>query len=204
MPLIPDIWRNVSDLSGQLDFDDWFGAERPVEIEIGCGKGLFLCTSSVARPEVNFVGVERDGTYLKRARAKVETRNLQNIRLIRGDMVYLLLNHIADHSVDAIHVYFPDPWPKRRHARRRMFSDISVEQFARCLKPGGLLINKTDVPVNAARIRRVVNDSQLFDLEDMRVWRAAEPPEGNIPTNFEIKYGPIGKEVFYARWRVKA
>jgi len=208
MALIPDIWRDVGTLTGPVDFTVWFGNDRPVEIEIGCGKGAFLAASAQLRPEVNFLGVERDGRYLKFAREKMEDRGLANVRLIHGDMVYFLLNHIRAQSVSAYHVYFPDPWPKRRHAKRRMFREVSVGQFERTLAPGGRLFVKTDVPVNFTRIRRTVNDSELFDLEEMRVWGGREgaagpPPEGNVATNFEIKYARVGKEVFYARWRVK-
>ena len=162
-----------------------------------------LAGAATARPDVNFIGVEMDGSYLKIARRKIEIRCLANVRLVHGDMVYFLLNHIRDGSIAAYHIYFPDPWPKRRHAKRRMVRDVSVQQFARTLIPGGRLVVKTDVPVNYTRIRRAVNDSGLFTLEDMRAWGLDEAPDGDIPTNFERKYHQIGKRTFYARWRAK-
>lgn len=202
-PAAPDIWRELDSFNGPIDFVAWFGAARPVEIEIGCGKGGFLATVAELHPEINFVGVEKDGRYLKRARRKIEKRGLRNVRLVHGDMVYMLLNHVPDGAIQAYHVYFPDPWPKRRHAKRRMFTDLSVEQFARTLRPGHELVVKTDVPVNFTRMRRVVEDSGLFALDELRCWRGEDAPPNNLPTNFETKYRKIGKEVFYARWRVK-
>jgi tRNA (guanine-N7-)-methyltransferase len=202
-PVVEDLWRRVDSLTGPVRFRDWFGDDGPVEIEIGCGKGRFIVESALARPDTRFVGVEKEGKYLKRARLRVEKAGVTNVRLVHGDMVYFLLNRIPDKTVAVVHIYFPDPWPKRRHKKRRMFSDLSVEQFARVLRPGGRLILKTDVPVNYARARRVMEDSRLFDCEDLAVWPSGEAPEDNIATNFEVKYDAIGKEVFHARWRVR-
>ncbi len=202
MNLIPDIWRSTSQLKAPIDFAEWFGNANPIQIEIGCGKGAFLAAVGERRPDLNFVGLEYFGKYLRKTRQKIEKRGLTNVRLLHGDMVYLLLNHVPDQSVSVYHIYFPDPWPKRRHAKRRMVREASVAQFARTLRPEGFVDVKTDLPVNFTRIRRAINDTGLFRQEFIRVWSSDTMPEDNVPTNFEIKYRAIGKETFHGRWRL--
>ena len=200
-----DIWRRLGAGAGDgvMDFGAWFGNDQPVEIEIGCGKGAFLTAQALAHGDVNYVGVEKEGKYLKKARMKLEKRGVPNVRLIHGDMACLLLNHIRDRSVRAYHIFFPDPWPKRRHGKRRMIRDVTVQQLARTLAPGGELWIKTDLPVNFTRMRRVVEDSGLFEMVFQRCWSAGQAPADNVPTNFETKYAIVGKETFQALWRVR-
>ena len=174
-----------------------------MEVDLGCGKGRFLLAHAAAHPDINLLGTDIQVGRLQKVRTRAERAGLANIRLLHTDTDYVLEYLIPRDSIRTFYLFFPDPWPKRRHAKRRMFRDVSAEQFARTLVPDGRLIMKTDVPVSFIRIRRVMRDSHLFDLEEMRVWRGPSPLEDNIPTNFETKYARIGKEVFYARWKVK-
>jgi tRNA (guanine-N7-)-methyltransferase len=201
MEEMTDIWRGLATIEGVIDFGDWFGSDGPVEMEIGAGKGRFLADSARQRPDVHFVGADKDGKFLRIAYEKIIKRELPNVRFVHGDMIEMFAEHIAEGSVQTVHVYFPDPWPKRRHAKRRMFQDGVAQSIARALSADGRLFFKTDVPVNFTRIRRAVNDSGCFELEEARCWRAGEAVADNVPTNYEVKYVAVGKEVFYARWR---
>src|SRR5262249_18402958 len=99
-----------------------FGNSHPVEIEVGFGKGLFLLTSSQTRPDVNFLGIETERKYQLFAATRMAKRRLTNVRLARADARLFLRDFVASDSCQAIHVYFPDPWWKKRHLKRRVFT----------------------------------------------------------------------------------
>ncbi len=103
---------------------DWravFGNEHPVEVEIGFGKGLFLVTAAQACPGVNFLGIEVVRKYQLFTATRVAKRDLANVRLAKADARAFLRDCVAPASVQAVHVYFPDPWWKKRHHKRRVF-----------------------------------------------------------------------------------
>jgi tRNA (guanine-N7-)-methyltransferase len=143
------------DLSGHLlvletlaqPFDAAAVFERaaPVEIEIGSGKGLFLSAAAAGDPNGNYVGVEIVAKYASHVAARLATRELANARVVHGDGEYLLKAWIADDSVRAVHVYFPDPWWKARHRKRRVMNARFLADVQRVLVPGGLLHFWTDV-----------------------------------------------------------
>ena len=108
-------------LSG-LDWEDVFGSPGPVEVEIGIGKGRFLLAVAEARPGVRLLGVEWANEYLRVAEARAEKRGLENVRFVRADARELVARSIPDASVDAYYVFYPDPWPKKRHHKRRLIT----------------------------------------------------------------------------------
>jgi tRNA (guanine-N7-)-methyltransferase len=132
-------------LCGPFDFRALFGNARSVEIEIGIGKGRFLLAQAAARPEVNFLGVEWSLKYLRLAKERAQRQGLTNVRLFRGDARHVLAALLPDRSVARVHVYCPDPWPKKRHHKRRLFTPLTVPHFGRVLIPGGFLDLSTDV-----------------------------------------------------------
>lgn len=122
-----------------------FGRRAPLELEVGSGKGLFLATAAAAQPERDFLGCEISLPYARAAAARLVESGLTNAAVICGDAQQLVAERFADGSLDAVHVYFPDPWWKRRHRKRRVMSAPFVAQIQRVLRPGGRLHFWTDV-----------------------------------------------------------
>lgn len=120
-------------------------AARPLEVEIGSGKGLFLLNESAARPDTDFLGVEISKKYCRFAAYRLAKAGRTNARMIRGDGMALLRDLLPLASVAAVHIYFPDPWWKARHRRRRVVQDDTIPLIARVLVPGGRFHFWTDV-----------------------------------------------------------
>lgn len=122
-----------------------FDRPAPLELEIGSGKGLFLESASGERAEHNFLGIEIAGKYARYCAARLAKRERCNAAIIHGDAAVLVRELLPDDSVVAVHVYFPDPWWKKRHRRRRVMNETMVRQIERILSPGGILHFWTDV-----------------------------------------------------------
>jgi tRNA (guanine-N7-)-methyltransferase len=120
-----------------LDWEAVFGNRQPVEIEIGIGKGRYLIAAAQAQPQTNFVGVEWASKYLRIALDRGQKRRLSNLRLVRADAREFVEFFVPAASARAFHLYFPDPWPKKRHHKRRLFNASFLNEVARALEPGG-------------------------------------------------------------------
>jgi tRNA (guanine-N7-)-methyltransferase len=127
-----------------LDWPALFGRTAPVQVEIGSGKGRFLNALAEAHPERDLLAVERAAKYHRLECRRAARRGLANIRVVRTTAEDLLLRLLAPASVEAIYVLFPDPWPKKRHHKRRLITVPTVLAMARALTPGGRLLIKTD------------------------------------------------------------
>lgn len=173
-----------------LDVRGLFGATVPLEVELGAGKGRFLLDWGAAHPEVGLIGVERARTYLEMAARRAARGGLANVRLLHTTAEDLLFRCLTAGSVMAVHVYFPDPWPKTRHQKRRFFRPENVARLAEVLAPGGLLRVKTDHDGYAAVIARVLAaEGRLQPVAAAAVFEA-------IPaSNFEVKYAREGRLV---------
>ena len=134
--LFPDTILIRPDILSRLDFAVLFGNTAPVELELGAGDGSFLLQYSAAHPEVNFLGVERLFGRLRKIDRKGRRQGLKNLRGLRMEATYLMDWMIAPASLSAIHVYFPDPWPKKRHHRRRLINPAFAALAAQSLRPG--------------------------------------------------------------------
>ena len=135
----------LPDPPAHLDLSTIFGNRRPVEIEIGFGKGTFLVASGQARPEVNFVGVEIDRGLQLYVASRLAKRSLGNVRVVKADARQFVRDCVPGASLHAIHVYFPDPWWKTRHKKRRVFTGDFAASCERTLAPNGHLLVATDV-----------------------------------------------------------
>lgn len=172
-----------------------FGNCRPVELEIGTGKAGFLLRRARARPERNFLGIEWAAEYYRFAVDRMERWKVANVRLLRADGGYFIRRVCPRGSLAALHVYHPDPWPKRRHHKRRLFQPSFVEAAVQCLAPGGHWAVQTDhaeyfeVIAGLLRARpelyEVPFDDPEFGVEAARV-----------ATNFEIKYLKEGRRLY--------
>lgn len=122
-----------------------FGRIAPLEIEVGSGKGLFLRTAATALPEHDFLGIEIAYRYAELTAAGLARAALSNARILAGDAQRLFAEALPDGLAAAVHVYFPDPWWKKRHRKRRVMNEVFVRQIERVLVPGGRLHFWTDV-----------------------------------------------------------
>jgi tRNA (guanine-N7-)-methyltransferase len=122
-----------------------FGREVPLEVEVGSGKGLFMESAAAANPAHGFFGVEIATKYARFAAARLAKRGLQNAVMLHGDGQRLFAELLPDESLTAVHVYFPDPWWKKRHHKRRVLNERFVQNVERKLKHGGTLHYWTDV-----------------------------------------------------------
>ncbi len=120
-------------------------AGRAVELEVGSGKGLFLEQASLSRPEHYFIGIELSGKFANRAAERLDRSQCHNACMLRGDAESFLLNVVPDSSVVALHVYFPDPWWRRKHKKRRVLNEETLVAIERALQVGGAFHFWTDV-----------------------------------------------------------
>ncbi len=137
--------RRGYEIDSVIDWTEFFGNDQPVELDIGCGRGTFTWHASEANPHINYLGIELDHKEARRAADKLFKRQVPNARIVSGDAVELLSKWIAPGSVSAAHVYFPDPWWKRKHKRRRLFNDEFADLLAVVVKMHGLIHSWTDV-----------------------------------------------------------
>ena len=176
-----------------IDFADLYGNDNPVEMEIGCGKGTFITGQARARPEVNFFGIEWARFYWRFTCDRLRRNGCErNARCIRADAGTFLTDFVADESLAALHIYFPDPWPKVRHHKRRLIQPAFLEQAQRALVPGGRVNIVTDHADYWAHIEPTVHASPLTVVDFV-------PPVGSVEgevvgTNFERKYIAEGRE----------
>ena len=184
----PWVSLNPEELDGKIDFPKLFGRSGPVEVEIGCGKGTFLVNQADTEPDVNFIGIEWANKYYRHAVDRIGRWDLKNVRIIRADAAVFIADFLSDDSVDRFHIYFPDPWPKKRHHKRRFFNETNIEQILRCLKKGGLIKVATDHSDYFDQINRVT--AKLGDrVEQMEFLTTAGATDDEwVGTNFERKY----------------
>ena len=122
-----------------------FGRTAPLEVEVGSGKGLFLRSAAYAHPDRDFLGIEVVEKYAQFAAAGVAKRGLTNAIIVHGDGLRIFSELLPDNALAAVHVYFPDPWWKARHKKRRVMRESFLRDVERTLRPGGSLHFWTDV-----------------------------------------------------------
>lgn len=141
----PTLGREVADLPpGSIDFESWFDRSAPVVLEIGSGMGETTAALAAAAPEVNYVAIEVYEAGLGQLMMRAEKLDVTNLRLLRGDAVTVLTEHIEPGALSTIRIFFPDPWPKKRHHKRRLIQPEFVALAASRLTPGGILHLATD------------------------------------------------------------
>ena len=160
----------------------WFDTEQPLTIDLGCGKGRFLLAHATRNPDRNILGVERQLVRIRKMDRKALRANLTNVRLLRLEAYYFVRYLVPPESVDRYIVYFPDPWPKERHERHRLFSPAFLEALHRTLQPGGEIHFATDHLPYYYPVRQLLLADTRFD-----VIPAYEPHEDER-TDFELLF----------------
>jgi tRNA (guanine-N7-)-methyltransferase len=166
-----------------------FGRPAPVEIEIGAGRGAFLFTTALAAPDHNFLAIEHSYPRVAALERDAGMRGLRNVRVVRADAACIVTTVIPDASVAAYHIYFPDPWWKRRHHRRRLFTLAFVDGLFRTLEAGGRVHVATDVAEYFAL---------MTQLLEQRFVRDRGTPSFNAPTRFAQKARQRGATIYAA------
>ena len=192
---------DLSGVEGPLVWADVFGRDGPVEVEVGSGKGLFLQNAATLRPGHGFVGVELSKKYAVKAAERAAKRGLANVKVWPGDAKLFLARFAPDASLHAVHVYFPDPWWKARHKKRRVFGEPLVADVERALVPGGELHVATDVEEYFGVMSSLVATRPRF--EPIAPLELGTPEsELDYLTNFERKYRIEGRPIFRASYRL--
>ena len=176
-------------------WSDIFGNDQPIRIEIGMGKGKFIHTMAKEHPEINYIGIEKYSSVLLRAIQKMEAEELPNLKFIRMDAEDIAKVFGAG-EVDRIYLNFSDPWPKDRHAKRRLPSKEFLARYDVILKKDGILEFKTD--------NRDLFDFAVEELEPAG-WKAQVITydlhsdetlmEGNVMTEYEEKFSSMGNPI---------
>ncbi len=170
--------------------EDLFGNDHPMELEIGSGRGDFLMSWAPANPQTNIVGVERNLPIMRRAANKMRGGGHGNVRLVQADILPLLTDWFPAGSLSAVHVYFPDPWPKNKHAKRRIFNNLNLSLIERALKPQGFFHLRTDHPLYFEEMMGV--------MDGLPQWSPIEIPETLLEhkTAFELRFEGLGQPIF--------
>jgi tRNA (guanine-N7-)-methyltransferase len=141
-----------------------FARVAPIEVDLGCGEGSFLAAAAAENPARNFLGVERQRARVRSTGRKIQNRGLTNARVLHAEISEAVSGMFPPSSVATFHIMFPDPWPKRRHAPRRLITSKFLSAIERTLEPGGQLRIVTDHSDYFAAIRRCISALPQFAI----------------------------------------
>ena len=185
-----------------LDPISIFGRAAPLQVDLGCGDGSFLCDLAQRRPDKNFVGIDRLVGRVGKACRKASA--LENVRILNVESTYAVRYLLPEASVEAFYLLFPDPWPKRRHHRRRIVTTDFLDAIHRALAAGGVLRIATDQLDYFEQIRRITQNHSGFAIVDSNAspvrqsdglvpWRART----DLPlTKFERHFQTLGAPIY--------
>lgn len=189
-------------LMGHSDIRQLFpDVNAPLEVEIGCGKGKFIVQRAMENPACNFAALDWDWKWMKIGVARALKRELKNLIFYKGHAMDFISNHVQEETAAHVHLYFPDPWPKKRHHKRRSFKEELLQRVHAILLPGGTFQIATD------------NEDYFFfmcqQLEQSAVpWRHQKHSHQRIfdsqnKTNYELKYEQQGLPLYYIELQKK-
>jgi len=163
-----------------------FSRDLPLEVELGCGDGTFLISYASLKPEINFIGVERLLGRIRKVDRKGGRAGLGNLKLVRLEASYFVEFLLPPRSTQAIHIYFPDPWPKRRHWKNRLINEGFLRSCAKALRPEGFVHVRTD---NQPYFQHMVEAFTTVAL-----FKAVQPPAEllSVRTDFEKEFHSRG------------
>jgi tRNA (guanine-N7-)-methyltransferase len=193
-------FRRLEEVPCPLTGSALFGRQAPLEFEMGSGKGLFLRTATVARPDVDFLGVEIAVKYAQFAAAGLVKAGVRNGMVVQGDGVRLMAEFIPADSLHAVHVYFPDPWWKKRHRRRRVMREEFLRAVERALRPGGALHFWTDVEEYFQTTLALIAECTTLE-GPLGVAETAPQHDLDYRTHFERRVRQTGQAVYRSEFR---
>jgi tRNA (guanine-N7-)-methyltransferase len=179
----------------RMDLSALFPEAQPLEVELGCGDASFLVNYAKLHQEWNFIGVERLLGRIRKLDRKGRRNGLANLRGVRIESAYLLEYLLPTNCAEALHIYFPDPWPKRKHRRNRLINERFTQLAHQVLAPCGIVYLRTDDQDYFEQMKRVFGVSPLF--------HAAETPEelSAVVTDFEKNFNARGIATLRAAYR---
>jgi len=197
--IFEDIAIDFCNSCDKSDLNDFFRRPGPIHVEIGSGKGTFLLNEARLSPEQNFLGIEWANKYYRYAVERMCRWGMDNVRLLRADVAAFVRHHIGDEVVEVFHVYFPDPWPKKRHHKRRFINVSNIEQMHRCLVSRGQIRMATDhadyFEVMEELFTRQAEVAEQFEVIDFFPADSAQTGE-SVGSNFERKYRKEGRKIY--------
>jgi tRNA (guanine-N7-)-methyltransferase len=185
--------------AGVVDFSAVFGRDAPVEMEIGVGKGRFLLAAAAAQPDRNWFGLEIEPEYAEIVRLKAERTGLSNLRIERIDGKAFVLRRLTPGCLAGLHVYFPDPWPKKRHHKRRLVDAEWTSAAAHALAPASLLRVASDHEEYFGVIDGVLSNEPLFEK-----LTPDEAGDWSTGTSYELKFLKTSRPIYKAVFRRRA
>lgn len=181
-------------VTGCYDFAALFGSDHPLEIEIGCGRGKFLAEVAASSPSINYIGIDRVMKWMRTGEKKRIYRQLSNLFFFKEE-VRDFLSHLQPQSVSVFHMYFPDPWPKRRHRRRRLITADFLALLGARLSPQGKIELATDDLDYFEQMKAAAFHTESF-------WKNIRESNQRIrhheiQTNYEAKFKRLGRLLYY-------
>lgn len=175
----------LDSLTDRLDLEKIFGRKAPLHVDLGCGDGSFLCAMAQRMPDVNFLGIERLLNRVRTSARKAAT--LDNVRLLRMESLYAVRYLLPAESVERFYLLFPDPWPKRRHHRRRIVTPNFLRSIHAALQKNGSIYIATDDVDYFAKIKEIAESDPAFASSDADV----DLPPSRFGLIFRQKDAPI-------------
>ena len=201
----------LDSLIDHLDLEKIFGRNAPLHVDLGCGDVGFLCALAQRMPDKNFLGIERLSRRVERTCRKAE--KVDNMRVLNAETSYAVRYLLPENSVETFYLLFPDPWPKRRRQRRRIFSDDFLDSITAALEEGGLLRVATDQVDYFRQMERLSRAHPQFEIGDVTRWhrhpadetvgwKPMPPDDGTLPsTKFERKFREQGAAIHWLEVR---
>lgn len=180
-------------------YNEVFGNDNPIELEIGMGKGNFIIDKAMKNPNINFIGVERYESVLCRALEKLEDKQLPNVKIICIDAIEL--DEVFDKEISTIYLNFSDPWPKKRHAKRRLTSHVFLPVYDLIFKDEKVIVQKTD-NVGLFESSIVSLSTYGYTIEEISLDLASTGMENSL-TEYEAKFMSQGIKINYLKARKK-
>ena len=174
-------------------FNELFNNNNPIYIEIGMGKGNFIINNALKNPHINYIGIEKYASVMIRALEKLENTEINNLKLICFDAQDI--EDIFDKEIDLIYLNFSDPWPKKRHARRRLTSNLFLNRYNNIFKNNNHIIMKTDNRKLFEYSLMSFNEFK-YKIEDLSLNLYEDDTTNNIPTEYEIKFSSQGYPIY--------